>query len=115
MKLPNFDNVIIPPRKLTDYLLSFTHPEGCHKAIFFHCFGFKIELVEHFEEALRQHVRDHDVSNVEHSQYGIRYAVDGELLSPNGRNPCVRTVWFISWGEDRPKFVTAYPIRRSLS
>lgn len=40
MKLPNSDKAIIPKDKLTDYLLSETHPVGSSKAKFFRGLGF---------------------------------------------------------------------------
>jgi len=43
---------------------------------------------------------------------GIRYAVDGIMAAPDGRAPNVRTVWFIETGEEVPRFVTAYPLKR---
>jgi hypothetical protein len=43
MKLPNLENAQIPPAKITDYLLSFTHRDGRHKAAFFTRFGFSAD------------------------------------------------------------------------
>jgi len=37
----------------------------------------------------------------------------GTLAAPNGRKPLVRAVWFIETGENKPKFVTAYPLERT--
>ena len=35
MKVPNFENAIVPEEKVYKYLLNSGHPEGLHKAIFF--------------------------------------------------------------------------------
>jgi hypothetical protein len=41
-RVPNADQAIIDPRKITDYLLSQTHPDGAPKAAFFESFGFTL-------------------------------------------------------------------------
>jgi hypothetical protein len=30
------------------------------------------------------------------------------MLTPNGRNPCVLTVWMVDAGHSNPRFVTGY-------
>ncbi|MCC5667709.1 hypothetical protein LC653_28480 [Nostoc sp. CHAB 5784] len=50
--------------------------------------------------------------SIEDSPFGTRYAVEGTLLSPDGRNPVIRSAWFIETGETIPKFVTSYPLKR---
>jgi len=44
------------------------------------------------------------------SAYGTRYSVDGILETPNGRNPCVRTVWIMEKDGTGPRLITAHPI-----
>jgi Domain of unknown function (DUF6883) len=53
-----------------------------------------------------------DITRVETSSYGQRYIVEGIICSPDTRNPLIRVVWFVESGEDIPRFVTAYPLRR---
>ncbi|WP_373526470.1 DUF6883 domain-containing protein [Nostoc sp.] len=43
--------------------------------------------------------------------FGTRYAVEGTLVSPDGRNPVIRSAWFMETGETIPKFVTSYPLK----
>ena len=50
-KLPRADRAIIPPEKLTDYLLSTTHPVGSAKARFFRGHGFNDDNPELLAEA----------------------------------------------------------------
>lgn len=40
-----------------------------------------------------------------------KYVVEGIMEGQNGRVSNVRSVWFVSEGEEIPHFVTAYPIR----
>jgi len=39
----------------------------------------------------------------------MRYIIEGELKTPDERNPKVRVVWFIETDMDLPRLVTAYP------
>ncbi len=110
MKLPNAEHAFVDREKLTDYLLCVTHPDGGSKAEFFARFGFRLEDWEVLAEALRRHGTRCDVLNTVDSAYGTRYAVDGALETPDGRNPLVRTVWIIEKGSARPRLITAHPL-----
>lgn len=113
MKLPNYELAVVPQRKLTEYLLSPTHPDGRSKEKFFTAFSFTLDEWETLATALLNHVANNDVTKIEDSPFGTRYVVEGTLLSPDGRNPLLRSVWFIETGDNIPKFVTAYPLKRS--
>lgn len=110
MKLPNRERAVIPEAKLREYLLSFTHAHGRHKAVFFGRCGFTQERWQELASALRAHVEIHDVGKLEETPFGTRYAVEGDLSTPVGRVVRVRTVWYVERGEDFPRFVTAYPL-----
>jgi hypothetical protein len=115
MRLPNGDHAIVPRAKVVDYLLSDTHRDGRHKAVFFKSFGFAIEGWETLARALQEHAAEHDVARVETSPYGQRYIIEGIIRSPDARHPLIRAVWFIDAAEDTPRFVTAYPLRREAN
>lgn len=112
MKIPNLDNAEVPEAKVSDYLLSITHPDGSGKAGFFTQFGFAPAAREDLVQALLRHAAEHEIAKSEDSPYGLRYVVEGVLHTPDGRTPNVRSVWFVENGEDAPRFVTAYPLRR---
>ena len=109
MKLPEFASVNVPEQKIVAYLLSFTHPDGRGKAIFFSRFGFHTNQWQVFAAALRQHAAAHEVVAIDQTPFGTRYVIEGPLDTPDGRNPLVRTVWFIATDETIPRLVTAYP------
>jgi len=113
VKLPNAEQAYIDPVKVTGYLLSFDHPRGRSKADFFSRFGFHRDRWEVLAEALRIHASRHRVANTVDSVNGIRYTVDGRLDTPDGRNPSVRAVWVVEDLSAYPRFITAYPLRRS--
>jgi hypothetical protein len=112
MKLPNAERASIPSQKIIGYLLSFSHRDGRSKAAFFSRFGFAADAWQRLARALRQHAVDHEVSKVEDSPFGTRYVIEGTIVTPDRRNPIIRSVWFIETGEEIPRFVTAYPLAR---
>jgi hypothetical protein len=113
MKLPACELAEVPRAKIVAYLLSATHPSGRSKAGFFQRFGFTAGEWQVLADALRRHAADHGVGTIEDSPFGKRYTIEGAIASPDGRNPVIRTVWFIERGTSAPRFVTAYPRPRS--
>jgi hypothetical protein len=110
MKLPNLDRAIVRTEKISDYLLSTVHPAGRHKARFFGLFGFSRSSPESLTRSLIEHARSNEVSAVDRTVFGTRYTIDGTVVSPDGRNPRLRVIWFIESGSETPNFVTAYPL-----
>jgi hypothetical protein len=108
-RVPNCEQSIVEPAKVADYLLSGTHPIGWAKARFFKVFGFREDAPEHLAHALIAHVCSNPVADTEISVYGTKHRVDGPLVSPDGRNPMVSTVWIVVEGDTIPRFVTAFP------
>lgn len=113
MHIPNAQNAEIPQAKVTGYLLSPTHRDGRHKAEFFSRFGFSVAAWQELTTTLRQHAIDYKVAKEEDSPFGKRYIIEGVIQAPDGRAPMLRTIWFIETGADTPRFVTAYPLRRT--
>jgi hypothetical protein len=110
MKLPNRENAYIPPPKLHDYLLSKTHSVGRWKAKFFRALGFDETNVDVLEQRLIAIAHSEDVRDVVSLKHGAKYVIEGSLQTPAGNLVQVRTVWVIDAGQDRPRFVTAYPV-----
>jgi hypothetical protein len=109
MKLPYAAKARVDRRKVVEYLLSVSHPDGSSKARFFLRFGFRVEKWEVFARALRKHGRENLVSMSVESAYGTRHSVDGPLETPDGRNPEVRTVWILAKRSRAPRLITAHP------
>ena len=111
LRLPNAHLARIDREKITAYLLSSVNPRGRAKAGFFLSFGFSVAHWEELAAALRRQAASHAVARVLETAYGPRYHVDGEIETPDGRHPLVRTVWQIDLGGDYPRFITAHPYR----
>ena len=78
------------------------HRCGASKARFFSAFGFRAEDRTPLVEALREHGQQYEVSRVKETGFGPRYEVEGELPTPDGRRPQVRSVWQFDEGEIAP-------------
>jgi filamentous hemagglutinin len=114
MKLPNADKLVVEREKIADYLLNPAHRYGASKARFFTAFGFRLETWEILAAVLREHGRAHEVAHVRETGFGPRYVVEGELNTPVGRRPRVRTVWQMDKGAVAPRLISAYPLEEEL-
>ena len=71
MLLPNGDRVYVDRTKITDYLMSLSHPDGRSKAEFFMRFGFKVEEWQLLADVLCGVGSSNPVVNVVESPYGV--------------------------------------------
>ncbi len=110
MKLPNWENAYVPPPKLAGYLLSETHAVEKAKAVLLRSLGYDDTNVAILERGLITVARDQDVAQVIPSEFGTKYVIDDPLRTPSGTALQLRTVWIIDAGQNRPRFVTAYPV-----
>jgi len=109
VQLPNVYNAYVDDRKVRDYLLNPGHPQNNGKANFFQSFGFSQQHWLILRDALHFHPVTNPVAKISPNQYGTRYTVRCSLLSPDGRNPCITTIWVINALTTAPELVTAYP------
>jgi len=107
-KLPRSGQLAVERRKVVDYLLSETHPDGESKARFFTARGFTRNRSRGLADALLQHGREREVETETSNDYGIKYILRCELVTPDKRNPCIKSVWILE-NDDPP------PARDSLS
>lgn len=109
MKLPNAQLAVVDREKITEYLLTAAHPDNGGKAGFFRAMGFAPADWQTFAAALRAQAASGDVSKSVESKHGNKYIVDGQIETPSGRSPAVRSVWIVDRGFDAPRLVTVYP------
>ena len=108
MKLPNLENVLVEESKITAYLLSEENSGG--KATFFMAFGFTIDEWQRLRDALIQHAATHEIKRSAETRHGVKYIIEGDMQTPDGRSPQVRSVWIVDTGKDASRLVTAYPL-----
>ena len=111
-QLPDAERAVVPERKIVDYLLSPSHPDGRGKARFFRGFGFSAAQWQVLAAALRRHAVENSVTMQSTTAFGTRYVVEGILHTPDGRTPTVCVVWFVDNGDGVPRLVTAFPGKR---
>lgn len=110
-RLPHLDRAVIPETKIVGYLLNFRHSSGRGKARFLEGFGFRAQDWLVLRDAIVAHAGANDVTASRQTPFGTRYEIDGPLLTPGGRAPIVRVVWFIDPRETIPRLVTLVPRR----
>jgi hypothetical protein len=111
MKLPNYQNAIVPIEKLENYLLSDIHPIGRTKAIFLKNLGYHENDTELLARAFLTIAQEADVADVQSSAFGTKYIIEGMIQTPSGAAVAMRTVWIIESDSVQPRLVTAYPAR----
>jgi hypothetical protein len=111
MKLPNHSRAIVAEAKIVKYLLNEAHPRGKDKAAFFGRFGFSVGEWEILKTALLAHANSFEVMSILESTERTYYAIEGDLTTPDGRNPRVRSVWAVDRGSETPRLITAYPVK----
>jgi len=111
MPIPGFENAVIEPAKLRDYVLSEEHPIGRYKAAVFKKLGYTRENWKNLDEDIRQQILTGQFEQVETTPFGKKYVITGILTGPSGDAAPVLTVWIVKRGEEIPTFVTIYPLR----
>lgn len=107
--LPDAHSATVADPKVRDYLLDPTHPGNNGKAAFFLAFGFDRSVWGALRAALQEHPRINPIERVQPNPYGTRYRVRCSITTPDGRNPCITTVWVIDTPGGVPQLVTAFP------
>lgn len=112
MRLAEISQLHVAERKITHYLLDLSSEEGKSKADFFLRFGFTLEAWQILAQALAAHAQQHEITKVEVTVHGTMYEVEGEIKTPDQRDPYIRTVWIVEGKPTDARFVTAYPTKR---
>lgn len=106
--LPHRGPLTVEENKIKGYLLNPLSKDGAPKARFFLAHGFTPEAWIVLATALQAHGTTRPVIEQRQSPFGTKYALNCQLATPDGRNPCITTVWIVE-GHNAPRLVTAYP------
>jgi len=112
-KLPNSHLARVEEKKIKHYLLKLSHLQGGPKARFFTNRGFSLDDWTRFQEALISHGTMNKVINVKNHNYGKIYIVECNCTTPDGQNPCIRSVWQVNEDGAAPRLITAHPISKA--
>ena len=109
MPIEDSQHAYVPKEKLVLYVLNHSHPIGHAKARLFAGFGYSLERPDILEKDLLNLLKSSENFVVHKNAYGIKYIVRGSIATPSGKQLRIYTVWIREPGEDRLRFVTAYP------
>lgn len=108
--LPNSIAAQVEERKIIDYLLNPAHPDGGSKAKFFLTRGFAVADWKTMRAALTTQGSVNPVTGTVPHPWGTRYQVDCHCPTPDGANPCIRSIWELPSAAGSPRLLTAYPL-----
>jgi len=103
---------IIEPRKLRDYLLNQSHPEGVAKAEYLSEMGYNQENYHVLEFDLRNQHLTHDALPGKVSIYGAKFEIVAPLIGPNGNLRLIRSVWMIRKNDTIARLITLIPEKK---
>lgn len=114
MKLTDIaQQIIINPRKLTDYALNLNSPYGKHKAVLFQkLLGINTQNYLHLVKQLETKVLQAEITLHSEDTFGRRYNADILIEGPEGQQATVRTGWLVPAKTDEAHLVTLYVKRR---
>lgn len=98
----------VPVEKITESLLSRKTPKAYSRYKFFAAYGFHPDDPQRLVDAIHRHPDTGLVHPLPADEYGQRWNVVGPIITPDGRNPVIRTGW-IEDTQAPPRFVTAIP------
>ncbi len=107
-QLPNAALAHVEDAKVRNYLLNPGNLQNQGKAGQFGQYGFVQDQWQVLADALCKHPTVNPVVRTVASPHGVKYVVECSLETPDRRNPCLRSVWIIEYGQERPRLVTAY-------
>lgn len=114
MKLTDIaKQIIINPRKLTDYALNLNSPYGKHKAVLFQkLLGINTQNYLHLVSQLETKILQAEITLHSEDVFGKRYNADILIEGPEGQQATVRTGWLVPAETDAAHLVTLY-VKRS--
>lgn len=103
-------DILISDNKIKDYLLSTEHPLGRFKARFFIQLGFRPDNWELLRDSIFLIAKNNHILKIIRSEYGIKFVVEGMIISPSSELAMLRTIWINLPNTLEVAFVTAYPV-----
>ncbi|MGB3190946.1 MAG: DUF6883 domain-containing protein [Limnoraphis sp.] len=106
--------LLIDPRKCTEYALNPNSPIGKDKSVMFRQYlGFTQENYQPLLEQIQAQAMDAEANLGISDEHGQRYQVDLEIRGMEaGQQEIVRTGWIVRSNEDIARLVTLYVRRR---
>lgn len=105
-------DLVIDPRKLTEYALNSDNPVGSDKALIFQRrLGFDRENYQLLLAQISAKTLNAEAVLGLNDKHGQRYTVDLEIMGTQGQQEIVRTGWIVEPGSNAARLVTLF-VRR---
>lgn len=98
----------VPLEKISSFLLSQKTAKSFSRYKFFTTYGFHPDDPDRLVDAIYHHPETGLITQLPVDAFGQRWIIVGPIVTPDGRNPVIRTGW-IKHGSGSPRFVTAIP------
>ncbi len=107
--------IVIDPRKLTEYALNPDHPKGADKAIMFQRhLGFTKDNYNLLLEQISTQALEAEATFQFSDEQGDRYQVDLEIIgTQEGQKEIIRTGWLVQTNLNTARLITLYVRKRS--
>jgi hypothetical protein len=89
-------------------VLNVNHPLGGENGRFFLARGFSTCGWQSFGAVLREYAINNQIESEQETDFGRKLTVRCRIITPDGSNPCIRTVWMVE-PDKASRLVTAYP------
>jgi len=101
--------VVVDPRKLTEYALNPENERGCHKArVFKAALGYTQDNYESLLEQIETQVLEAEAVVQRTDEYGRHVRVEVEIVGVADQRAVVRTGWLIAPDSDEARLITLY-------
>jgi len=107
------DQLVIDPRKLTEYALNYRSERGKDKALVFEqVLGFTLENYQGLLRQLETNCLGADAKLYRAIEQGVLYQVDIVMEGKDNRQAVVRTGWIVKPGTRVARLTTVYVLGR---
>ncbi|MBF0376778.1 MAG: hypothetical protein HQK72_04785 [Desulfamplus sp.] len=103
-------NTIIAREKLTNYLL--VHKKRNDKSKWLAEAGYTLENWQILEIDLRNQILSQHATEIEQTEFGQMFEINGIIVGPNGKELSVITIWMRDYVTCNTKFITMYPYKK---
>ena len=110
MKLRDLaSQVVVDPRKLTEYALNLENERGRHKArVFKAALGYTRDNYDSLLKQIKAQVLEAEVVIQRTDEYGEHVHVDLEIVGEAGQHAIVRTGWLVAPDSGEARLITLY-------
>jgi hypothetical protein len=111
MRLPNGERAVVDRRKIQNYILSVTYPQGRNKArVFLSALGLTASDADELRTALLEAATTGEAIPGLTDDFGTRYTIDFEIVRSDKRAR-IRSAWIVDRRDGVPRMTTCFCLR----